>query len=63
MKEGKAQIQSKIQSKEKSPEIFREQKRELKSVNSKEVMRDLKRENIVHSKIPKQADREVRREV
>ena len=63
MKDGKTQIQSKIQSKEKSPEIFREQKRELKSVNSREMAKELKRENTVHSKMPKQAAREVRREV
>lgn len=67
MKEGKGQVQtkvqSKIQSKEKSPEIFREQKRELKSVNSKEVIKELKRESTLNPKTPNKMGREVRREV
>lgn len=63
MKEGQGQVKSKIHTSEKSPEIFREQKRELKSVNSKEVTKDLKRENRLSHKTPIRPAREVRREV
>jgi hypothetical protein len=70
MKEAKPQLQSKIQSKEKSPEIFREQKRELKSVNSREMTKDLKQDQRLDknsktsfSRMPRKSLKEVRNEV
>jgi hypothetical protein len=64
MKEGKPQMQSKINSKEKSPEIFREEKRELKSLNVKKEQQTVKKENFLNPKTPvKKIPREVRSEV
>lgn len=63
MKEGKPQVQSKIHSKEKSPEIFREQKRELKEINNKESFKESRRSNGINRKENLRRPREVRNEV
>jgi len=63
MKEGKPQVQSKIHSKEKSPEIFREQKRELKEINNKESFKESRRSNAINRKEDLRRPREVRNEV
>lgn len=63
MKEGKPQVQSKIHSKEKSPEIFREQKRELKEINNKESFKESRRSNAINRKENLRRPREVRNEV
>ena len=63
MKEGKPQIQSKIHSKEKSPEIFREQKRELKEINNKDSFKELRRSNVLNGKTNLRRPKEVRNEI
>lgn len=63
MKEGKPQVQSKIHSKEKSPEIFREQKRELKEINNKDSFKESRRSNSINRKENLRRPREGRNEV
>lgn len=63
MKEGKPQVQSKIHSKEKSPEIFREQKRELKEINNKEFFKESRRSNAINRKENLRRPREAGNEV